>query len=98
MLKRGHDARRAARSPLEPHFAWTPEDVIAFRDFLRWSQAELAERIGTRQQTISDWELGKHRPNGMSKRTLDRLAAETRFYGGETAGLAYSRSARLREN
>jgi DNA-binding transcriptional regulator YiaG len=39
------------------------------------TQEELAEELGTRQQTISEWETGKYQPRGTSG-TLLRLVAE----------------------
>ena len=47
--------------------AWDSEKVQALRRHLRLSQAELADRLGTRQQTISEWERGglptpRHQP------------------------------------
>lgn len=33
------------------------------REFMRLSQHELAEKIGVKQSTISDWEKGKKAPS-----------------------------------
>jgi DNA-binding transcriptional regulator YiaG len=77
----GQDAPEPSQTAIVPQLNWTPEDVVALREFLRCTQAELALKLGTRQQTISEWELGRHRPRGMSKQLLDQLAREVRFYG-----------------
>lgn len=67
-----HDAPAA---PAE----WSAREVRALRQFLRLTQDELARRLGARQQTISEWEVGKHRPRGMSAITLTQLAASTGY-------------------
>lgn len=38
----------------------TPEEIKAARQRLGLTQAKFAERLGTRQATVSDWESGKH--------------------------------------
>ena len=58
---------------------WDAEQVRDLRYFLRLTQGELARRLGARQQTVSEWEVGKYRPRGMSVALLDHLAQETGF-------------------
>ncbi|MEX2230249.1 MAG: helix-turn-helix domain-containing protein, partial [Dehalococcoidia bacterium] len=41
---------------------WEADDVRRLRSYLRESQAALAARLGTRQQTVSEWETGVSRP------------------------------------
>ncbi len=49
------------------------------------SQEELAEELGTRQQTISEWETGRYRPRGASARLLTIVAERAELeYGGTT--------------
>ena len=69
--------RRPSRSPLR--YRWMPDDIVALRHFLLASQEEFAERLGTRQQRVSEWECAKHRPRGMSLVLLDTLAHEVGF-------------------
>lgn len=59
---------------------WDPEAVQRLRDYLDVSQAELAARVGTRQQTISEWETGTRAPRRMSKRLLHLVAEASGFY------------------
>ncbi len=59
---------------------WQPEDVQRLRASLGLSQAELAERVGTRQQTISEWETGTRTPRRMSRRLLHLVAEASGFY------------------
>lgn len=58
---------------------WDAQRVRALRYFLRLTQEEFSQRLGTRQQNVSEWERGKHRPRGMSIIMLDKLANEAGF-------------------
>lgn len=63
---------------------WDADHVRALRTHLRMTQEELAALLGTRQQTISEWEIGKHRPRGTSVTLLTRLAESSGFSGVNT--------------
>jgi DNA-binding transcriptional regulator YiaG len=39
----------------------------------------MAERLGTRQQTISEWEKGMYKPRGASSTLLTIVAERARF-------------------
>src|SRR5262245_18008659 len=54
---------------------WDAGRVRALREQLGLSQRELADELGVRQQTVSEWETGAYRPRGASLRVL-RLVAE----------------------
>jgi DNA-binding transcriptional regulator YiaG len=58
---------------------WDAGQVRALRQHLRLSQRELAEEMGTRQQTISEWETGQYRPRGASARLLTLVAERAGF-------------------
>jgi DNA-binding transcriptional regulator YiaG len=58
---------------------WTKEDVRALRQHLNLTQAKLAEELGTRQQTISEWENGMYRPRGASATVLSIVAERSGF-------------------
>jgi len=58
---------------------WTKEDVRALRQHLDFTQARLAEELGTRQQTISEWENGMYRPRGASATLLSIIAERSHF-------------------
>ena len=68
---------------------WDGRRVRALRAHLDMTQDELAEELGTRQQTISEWETGKYQPRGTSA-TLLRLVAERSSFryraGGQKKG------------
>ena len=58
---------------------WDGEQVRALRSHLGSTQRELAERLGTRQQTISEWEKGMYRPRGASSTLLSIVAERANF-------------------
>ena len=58
---------------------WNKEDIRALRQHLRLTQAKLAEELGTRQQTISEWEKGMYRPRGASATLLSMVAERSGF-------------------
>jgi DNA-binding transcriptional regulator YiaG len=65
---------------------WDAGGVKALRKHLGLSQEELAQELGTRQQTISEWETGVYRPRGMSERLLEIVAERASFsYGASPA-------------
>ena len=64
---------------------WDSEGVRALRVHLGMTQQELADELGTRQQTISEWETGMYSPRGTSATLLSLVA--------ERAGFAYRASA-----
>ncbi len=78
MNETGDGGERAGRLP-----GWDATRVRRLRRFLRDSQSGLAARLGTRQQTVSEWETARSRPGGMSRRLLHLLAEEHGFYGVE---------------
>ena len=58
---------------------WDSEHIQALRLHLGLTQRELAERLGTRQQTISEWETGMYSPRGASSTLLSIVAERARF-------------------
>jgi transcriptional regulator with XRE-family HTH domain len=62
---------------------WDASGVQALRRHLGLTQRELAEELGVRQQTVSEWETGMYRPRGASRRLLGLVAERAGFpYGG----------------
>ena len=66
-----YEPPRRRRSPDDG--PWTAERVAALRAELALTQAEFAEELGVRQQTVSEWETGRYRPRGASARVLQLL-------------------------
>lgn len=58
---------------------WDAGGVLALRRHLRLSQDSFAAEMGTRQQTISEWETGHYRPRGTSVRLLNIIAERAGF-------------------
>ena len=62
---------------------WDAGRVRALREQLGLTQAELAEELNVRQQTVSEWETGAYQPRGASEKLLSMVA--------ERAGFEYGR-------
>jgi DNA-binding transcriptional regulator YiaG len=63
---------------------WDKSRVYKLRKHLGMTQAKMAENLGTRQQTISEWELGLYKPRGMSLTLLNMVAEKSNFkYGAK---------------
>jgi DNA-binding transcriptional regulator YiaG len=68
-------ARR--KKDTRPH--WDKDRVQALRQHLGITQQELADQLGTRQQTISEWERGLYEPRGASATLLFLVAEKAGF-------------------
>ena len=58
---------------------WDGEKIQALRKHLGLTQSEMSDRLGTRQQTISEWETGMYRPRGSSATLLSIVAEQAKF-------------------
>lgn len=58
---------------------WDAGGVQALRRHLGYTQQQMAEELGTRQQTISEWETGRYQPRGASARLLTMVADQAGF-------------------
>jgi DNA-binding transcriptional regulator YiaG len=58
---------------------WDGKRIHALRRHLGLTQSELAEELGTRQQTISEWEQGMYQPRGASATLLSIVAERAKF-------------------
>ena len=63
----------------KPKYEWDAESVRALRRHLEMSQQQMSEELGIRQQTVSDWELGYHRPRGGMAYLLTIVAERANF-------------------
>jgi DNA-binding transcriptional regulator YiaG len=68
----------AKRKPVSRR-QWDSKGVQALRRHLGLTQRELADRLGSRQQTISEWEKGMYQPRGASATLLSIIAERARF-------------------
>lgn len=58
---------------------WNAARVRALRRYLRLTQRQLADEMGVRQQTVSEWETGLYAPRGASARLLGIVAERRGF-------------------
>jgi DNA-binding transcriptional regulator YiaG len=65
---------------------WDSASIQALRRHLGLTQQELSDRLGIRQQTISEWETGMYRPRGASATLLSMVAEKARFKYDATSG------------
>ena len=66
---------------------WDAERVRTLRERLGLTQRQLAEELGVRQQTVSEWETGIYQPRGASARMLRMVAERSRSsYDGGAGG------------
>lgn len=71
----------AAKRRVEYVVEWDAEQIKALRDHLGMTQQQLAEELGVRQQTISEWEVGVYTPRRSTSKYLSLIA--------ERAGYTY---------
>ena len=65
---------------------WDGERIQALRRHLGLTQRDMAARLGTRQQTISEWETGMYKPRGASATLLSVVAERARIAYGVAPG------------
>jgi DNA-binding transcriptional regulator YiaG len=58
---------------------WDSGRVRALREHMGLTQQEMADHLGTRQQTISEWEIGMYQPRGASSTLLTMVAERAKF-------------------
>jgi DNA-binding transcriptional regulator YiaG len=58
---------------------WNKSSIYKLRKHLGMTQMQMAENLGTRQQTISEWEIGMYKPRGMSVTLLNMVAEKSNF-------------------
>jgi DNA-binding XRE family transcriptional regulator len=58
---------------------WDSDLVKALRIHAGWSQAQLAEELGVRQQTVSEWETGVYQPSRHMCKFLMVIAERAEF-------------------
>ena len=58
---------------------WDAQRVRALRVHLKQTQARMADQLGMRQQTVSEWEQGQYQPRGASIKLLTIKAERSGF-------------------
>ncbi len=69
----------AAKRRVEYVIEWDAERIKALRDHLGMTQQQLAEELGVRQQTISEWEVGMYAPRRSTSKYLSLIADRAGF-------------------
>jgi DNA-binding transcriptional regulator YiaG len=62
---------------------WDSDLIKSLRLHLGFTQAQLAEEIGVRQQTVSEWETGVYSPSRAMSKYLTLVAERSGFQYGE---------------
>ncbi len=76
--------KRRASTATRPQ--WDAAKVKALRTFMGMTQQAFAAKLGVRQQTVSEWELGLYRPRGATVTLLNIIAEQAGFkYTGEVS-------------
>jgi DNA-binding transcriptional regulator YiaG len=63
----------------KPKIEWNADTIKALRRHMGLTQQEMSEELGTRQQTISEWETGMYRPRGATRTLLNIVAERAGF-------------------
>jgi len=58
---------------------WTADLIRAFRRHMGVTQAQLAQELGIRQQTVSEWERGIYLPTRATSKHLSLVADKVQF-------------------
>ncbi len=58
---------------------WDSKKIRALREYLGMTQSQMAEELQVRQQTISEWEVGMHRPHRSTQKILSMVAEQAGF-------------------
>jgi DNA-binding transcriptional regulator YiaG len=59
---------------------WDQELIKGLREYMGLTQAQFAEELGVRQQTVSEWEQGIYTPTRASAKHLMLVAEKAGFY------------------
>jgi DNA-binding transcriptional regulator YiaG len=63
----------------KPKIEWNADTIKALRRHMGLTQKEMSEELGTRQQTISEWETGMYKPRGATRTLLNIVAERAGF-------------------
>ncbi|MBD2459437.1 helix-turn-helix domain-containing protein [Oscillatoria sp. FACHB-1407] len=63
---------------------WNAELIKALRRHMGLSQVEFAQKLGVRQQTVSDWETSVYDPRLSTSKYLTMVAEQAGFKYGQT--------------
>jgi DNA-binding transcriptional regulator YiaG len=58
---------------------WDAKRIRALREHMGMTQQQMADELEVRQQTISEWETGVHKPHRSTQKTLSLVAERAGF-------------------
>lgn len=58
---------------------WDAKRIRALREHMGMTQQQMADELEVRQQTISEWETGVHKPHRSTQKTLSMVAEREGF-------------------
>ena len=61
---------------------WNADLIKSLRHHMHWTQFDLADKLGMRQQTISEWENELYEPKRSSSKLLSLIAEQAGFEYG----------------
>ena len=67
-------------------YTWQPGAIRALREHMGLTQREMADELEVRQQTISEWETGLHKPHRSTQKTLNMVAERAGFQYEDSLG------------
>ncbi len=70
-------AKRRAKYTTD--IVWDSETVKLLREFMGFTQQQFADELGVRQQTVSEWEVGKYIPRRSTGKYLSLVAERAGF-------------------
>lgn len=62
-----------------PRQEWDARRIRALREYMGMTQQQMADELEVRQQTISEWETGVHKPHRSTQKTLSMVAERAGF-------------------
>jgi DNA-binding XRE family transcriptional regulator len=77
--RRSAPRQRVPRYTPRAEVEWTAKEIKSLRAYMGLSQRDLAEELGVRQQTISEWETGVYRPRRAMSKYLTIVAERVGF-------------------
>lgn len=75
----GKERKSKTTTRRRPQYEWDARRIRALREYLGMTQQQMADELAVRQQTISEWETGVHRPHRSTQKTLSMVAERAGF-------------------
>lgn len=73
------EPKRKSRRRATVKYEWDSGQIRSLRQHLGLTQREMADELGVRQQTISEWETKLHEPHRSTLKVLTMIAERAQF-------------------